>query len=69
MFLGKAVCKFKETGRSKYSCNFSILKPEESVFSERPQQFQGLDIVGTHITLGAKDLQTCIVADIKNFHQ
>ena len=56
MFLGKALGKFNEIGRSLYSCNFSILKHEERCLFRNTQHFQGLDIVGTHVPHDGKNL-------------
>jgi len=69
MFEEKVLSTFKEMGRIKYCCNFLILKPEERCFFRNTQQFQGLDIVGTHVTHGGNNFQSCIVAGIKDLHQ
>jgi len=50
MFKEQVMCAFKEMRRVKHCCNFLIMKPEERCLFRNPQVFQGLDIVGTHVT-------------------
>ena len=69
MFQEKVAGTFKEIGRIKYSCNFSVLKPEERCLSRNTQQFQGLGTVGTHVTHDGNNIQSYIVRGTKNFHQ
>jgi hypothetical protein len=69
MFQEKVSGTFKEMGRIKYSCNFSILKHEEKRLFRNTHLLPGLDTDGTHVTRGGNNFQFCIVAGIKNFHQ
>ena len=55
--------------RIKHCCSFLITKPEEGCLFRNTHQFQGLDLVCTHVTHGGNNYQSCIVAGIKNLHQ
>ena len=56
-------------GRIKYCCNFLTLKPEEWLLCRNTQQFQGLDIVGSHVTHSCNSYQSRILAGTKDLLQ
>ena len=65
----KVTCAFKEKRRIKHCTNFLNMKPEERCLFRNTQLFQDLNILGTHVTKGGNNYQSCIVAGIKNLYQ
>jgi hypothetical protein len=56
----------QEVWRNIHCHNILILKLEEWLPSGNTQQFQGLDIVGTHVTDSGNNLQSSILDSLKN---
>jgi len=64
MFIKFGICKLKEMGRIKYSCNLSILKSDET-----PKCFKALTLLAPMSHVVAINFQYFIVTSIKNLHQ
>jgi hypothetical protein len=69
MFYDKAVGTFTEMGKIKCRCKFLTLKHEENYLFKNTLIFQGLGLVGTHITHGSNIFHSGIIIGIKNLHK
>jgi len=56
-------------GKIKCRCKFLTLKHEENYLFRNTLMFQGLGLVGTHITHGSNNFHSYIMIGIKNLHK